>query len=65
MKTVLMLIFAAFLSLSFLGCDGEAEDAGESVDEAMQDAGDNIQDAADDAGDAMEDACDEVTDNNC
>ena len=56
------LLIAAVLGVSTLGlaaCDsneGPAEEAGESVDDAMDNAGDSMEDAGEDIQDAAEDA---------
>lgn len=56
--TILMALALALGTTTLVtGCDnqGPAEEAGESIDEAMEDAGDSIEDAADDVEDEFED----------
>jgi predicted small secreted protein len=59
MNVAKLLLLTMVASFAIAGCDtndGEAEDAGEAID----DAGDKIGDAATDAGNAIEDACEDV-----
>jgi len=57
-KTNLLLPLALCLPFAVTACDGEAEDLGENVDEAVDDMGDAAEDAADDVEDAAEDMTD-------
>lgn len=74
MSTMLARIFGAALVAAMLvagaGCDrdeGPAEEAGESIDEAVEEtrdaaeeAGENIRDAAEETREAAEDAAEEI-----
>jgi hypothetical protein len=49
-----MTVIAAF-ACSVIACgDGEAEDAGETIDEAVTDAGNAVEDACEDVKEGME-----------
>lgn len=59
MNIAKLLLIMTVASFAAVGCDtddGEAENLGESIDNA----GESISDAANDAGNAIEDACEDV-----
>ncbi|MEW6157092.1 MAG: hypothetical protein AB1813_06640 [Verrucomicrobiota bacterium] len=65
MNTLKSLLLAMTLgwAIGLTGCaHGDAERAGERIDDAMGTAGDRIEDAAEETGEAIEDAADEVED---
>ncbi len=53
--TFALLLGSAF---AFAGCNGDAENAGEKIDDAIEDAGDEIEDATDKIGDKVEKSTD-------
>ncbi|WP_053981480.1 hypothetical protein [Marinagarivorans algicola] len=61
MKNVCILILVGVLSLAVASCDGEAENAGEALDQQL----DNVGDTFDNLGNDIEDACEEATQENC
>jgi len=54
LKNLLPLALLVVTPMAFVSCDGEAENAGEEVDEMVDDAGDAMDDAADEVEDAVE-----------
>lgn len=61
MKIFRSILFALFLGISFAGIygcpdtgDGQAEKAGEKIDDATEDVGDKMEDVGDKAEDAVD-----------
>ncbi|HLR87964.1 MAG TPA: hypothetical protein VK064_08835 [Wenzhouxiangella sp.] len=56
MKILAAAVFAAGVGVFISGCEqkGPAQEAGESIDDAVEEAGDKLEDARDKAGDKVE-----------
>ena len=53
-KNLSKVLVASAFALSLAACDGEAEDAGEELDEIVSDAGNAVEDACEDVKEGVD-----------